>query len=101
MNNVALTGRLGQDPEITYFESGKAKSSFSIAVKGLKKDEAIWIKCEAWEKKAELIGEYFKKGSQIGINGRLAVDQWEEEGKKQTRTYVVVETIDFLDKKEN
>ncbi|KKQ08166.1 MAG: Single-stranded DNA-binding protein [Candidatus Pacebacteria bacterium GW2011_GWF1_36_5] len=99
MNTTCLTGRLGNNPELKYFDSGKVKASFSIAVKGKKKDEAHWINIEAWDKTAELIGEHFKKGSQIGIQGRLQVDNWEKDGEKRSKVYVVAEQIDFLDPK--
>ena len=101
MNNVSIIGRLGNDPEMKYFESGKAKTKINVAVKGIKKDEVIWVEVQAWDKLAELIGEYFKKGSQIGINGRLAIDEWEQEGQKKSKTYIIAENIDFLGKKEN
>lgn len=101
MNNVSLIGRLGQDPNMQYFESGKVKTSINIAVKGIKKDEITWVSVQAWEKTAELIGQYFKKGSLIGISGRLAVDKWEQDGQQRTKTFVIAESIDFLDKKED
>ena len=59
MNTTCLTGRLGNNPELKYFDSGKVKASFSIAVKGKKKDEAHWINIEAWDKTAELSKLYY------------------------------------------
>jgi single-strand DNA-binding protein len=101
MNIVCLIGRIGQDPELKYFESGKVNVKFTLAVKGKKKDDTVWLNIEAWDKTAELIGEYFKKGSQIGIQGRLQVDTWEKDGEKKSKTVIIAEQIDFLDKKES
>ena len=99
MNSVNLIGNLGKDPETKYFESGTVKVTFSIAVKGFKKEDTYWIDIEAWGKTAELIAERFTKGSRIGIMGRLTTSQYEKDGQKRTKTFVTVDSIDFLDKK--
>ena len=67
MNYVSLLGRLTRDPEVTYTQSGKAFTRFSIAVsRGTSnRDEVDFINCVAWEKRAETISQYFKKGSRM------------------------------------
>lgn len=100
MNSVNLIGRAGKDPEMRYFESGKAKTTFSIAVKK-DKDTANWFDIECWDKTAEFAGEYIKKGSQIGITGRLDVQSWEKEGTKRSKVIIIADKIDLLDKKES
>ena len=100
MNHVSLIGRLGSDPNLQYFESGAVKAEVNIAVKGYKKDEINWISVVFWKQLAELVGEYFRKGSQIGIIGRIVTDQWEQDGVKRSKTYVIADSVDFLDKKE-
>jgi hypothetical protein len=57
MNSVSLIGRLTADPEIRYLDSGKAVAKFSIAV-NRNREEADYFEVEAWEKTAEVIGQY-------------------------------------------
>lgn len=107
MNIVILTGRLTRDPEIKYTQSGKAFAKFSLAVQqSFKNDKgeygADFINCTAWDKKAETIGEYLRKGSMVGVQGRLSVRNYEDENKqKRTITEVVVESFEFLDSKKS
>lgn len=80
MQQVVLTGRLGKDPEIKYFESGKIKTSFSLAVSGYdskKKEKTTnWFNVDIWDKKAEFVGEHFKKGDSITISGELKKENY-------------------------
>lgn len=105
MNSVSLIGRLGQNPELKYTPSGTALAKFSLAVDGRKgqngEKETHWIDCVAWQKTAEVIAEHCQKGKQIGVNGRLNVNQWEDqEGQKHKRTEVVVDSFTFCGSKE-
>lgn len=62
---------------------------------------ADFINCTAWDKRAETIGEYFRKGSNILIQGRLSTRQYEDENKqKRIITEVLVESFEFIDKAE-
>lgn len=80
INSVVLVGRTGQDPEMKYFESGKVKTTFSIAVNRWdnkeKKEVPDWFRIELWDKNAEFAGEYVKKGRLVGVEGRLSIDKW-------------------------
>ena len=99
MNTVILIGRLGQDPEVRYTPSGKAVASFSLATKEYN-NETEWHRIEAWEKTAELCGEYLQKGREVAITGRLKTDSWEDqEGNKRYKTKVVAYQVEFLGKK--
>ena len=89
MNSVSLIGRLTADPEIRYFESGKSVSKFSIAVNRTK-DEADFFEVEAWEKTAEVVSQYCKKGSQVGISGLLIQERWQDKTTGTNRSKVVV-----------
>lgn len=101
INDVTLTGRLTRDPEIKVLTSGKSVAKFSIAVSSGKDKEgkdrpANFFDCDAWEKTAEIIGKYLKKGSQVAINGRLNQQRWETaEGGKRSKVVVSVNTILF------
>src|SRR3712207_8828023 len=84
MNVISLMGRLTRDPEIKFGQSGKAYCRFSIAVnRPFSKDEADFINWVSFGKTAELIGEYFRKGKQIALVGRLQMNQYED--RKSTR----------------
>ena len=104
MNNVNIIGRITKDPELKYTRSETAYTRFCVAVDGMKDNEgnttADFIDVIAWKKSAELITKYFKKGSRIGINGRLHTTTFENDnGEKRKFTEVVVNSIDFLEPK--
>lgn len=81
MNNITLLGRLTRDPELKYTQSGKAFTKFSIAVtREFNRDEADFINCIAWDKRAETICEYLRKGKRIALQGRLSVRSYEKDG---------------------
>ena len=102
MNNCSFIGRLGRDPEMRYTTNGKAVVSFSLAVnRDGKKDESDWINFVAWEKTAELIGQYCHKGDLIGVNGSLQHRSWEKDGQKHNVHEVKVGRIDFCGGKKN
>ena len=102
MNVIILTGRLTRDPELKFGQSGKAYSRFTLAVdRPMQKGEADFINCVAFGKTAELIGEYLKKGRKVGIVGRLQMSKYEVNGEKRTSYDVVVDTIEFLESRNN
>ena len=82
MNNVVLVGRAGQDPEMKYFDSGKVKTSFSVAVNRwdskVKDNVTDWFNVELWDKVAEVAGEYVKKGKLVAVDGRLISNKWQD-----------------------
>ena len=101
MNNVILMGRLTRDPELKYSQAGKAYCRFAIAVnRDFNKDEADFINCTAWEKTAESIAEFFKKGNRILIHGRLNVRSFEDESGETKWIYeVITDEFEFIEKK--
>ena len=101
MNYVSLLGRLTRDVEVTYTQSGKAYARFSIAVsRGTSnRDEVDFINCIAWEKRAETISQYFKKGSRILVQGRITTGSYEKNGETRYTTDVVVNNFDFIETK--
>ena len=109
LNKVMLMGNLTRDPEIKYTPKGTAIANFGIAINrtytpegGEKREEVTFIDLEAFGRTAEVIGEYFKKGRPIFIEGRLKLDQWDDKttGKKQSKLRVVVESFEFLASRE-
>ena len=106
MNNINLIGRLTKDPEVKLTQNGVKYCRFCIAVDGIKDKDgnttADFIDSIAWNKTAELVTKYFRKGSRIGINGRLHTTMFESDGgEKRKFCEVVVNAIDFLDPKKN
>ena len=98
MNLVILSGRMVRDPELKYTSGGKAYTNFTLAVQKTR-DEAEFIDCAAWEKTAENIAEYFRKGNRILIQGRLSVNSYEQNGEKKKFTRVLANTFEFIDSK--
>ena len=97
-NLVILLGRMTRDPELRYTSGGKAYTNFTLAVQKTR-DEAEFIDCVAWEKTAETIAEYFRKGNRILIQGRLSVSSYEQNGEKRKSTKVQVFSFEFVDNK--
>ena len=102
MNNITLIGRLTADPALKYTQSGKAFCKFSIAVqREFNRDEADFINCIAWDKRAEAICEYLRKGRRIATQGRLSVNSYEKDGETKWKTEVIVDKFEFVDSSNN
>ena len=100
MNKVILTGRMTNDPTLVITKDELAISNFTIAVNN-GKDNANFIRCTAFGKRAEVIAEYFKKGSGISVCGHLQNSQYEKEGVTVYSLDVIIEDFTFVDKKES
>jgi single-strand DNA-binding protein len=107
LNKAMLIGRLGQDPELKYTQSGVAVVNFSVAT-GMKwkdqegnwQEKTEWHNITAWRGLAETCANYLKKGSRVYLEGRLETDSWEDENKKKHyRTKVLVDDMIMLDAK--
>jgi single-strand DNA-binding protein len=107
LNKVMLIGRLGQDPEIRYTQSGIAVTTFSVATnfrwkdqEGNWQDRTEWHNLKAWRGLAETCSTYLKKGSRVYIEGRLETSSWEDENKKKHyKTEIVIDDMIMLDSK--
>ncbi|BBM37252.1 single-stranded DNA-binding protein [Pseudoleptotrichia goodfellowii] len=98
MNQVLLIGRLTKDPELKYSQSGKAFCRFSIAVtKEFNRNETDFFDCVAWNKTAEIIAEYMRKGKKIAIQGRLETGSYEKEGRNIKTYSIIVDKFEFVD----
>lgn len=99
---VTIMGNLGDAPEVRYTQSGKAVCNFSVAVnEGTReKPNTTWFRVVAWEKTAELCGEYLNKGSQCLVNGRMQVRKYEDkEGVERQAWELVANTVRFVGSK--
>ena len=103
INTVTLSGNVGQDPQIRYFESGTSLAEFTLAVQGFAKGEkkTLWFVCKAFGKPGEFIGEYVKKGNSLTISGSLDIEEWETHaGEKRSKTVVMVNQVQLPPKAE-
>lgn len=100
LNVVALQGRLARDPELRQTTAGKSVTNFTIACdRG--KDQTDWFDVVAWEKSAEFICKYFRKGSMILVEGRLQSRKYQDKnGNNRTAIEVVAGSVNFCGKKE-
>lgn len=102
VNKVFLMGRLTSDVEIKTTAGGKNIAEFTLAVdKGGKDDGAFFFDVTAWEKLADLVSQYTKKGSKVLVEGILKQDTWEdkETGKKRSKVVITATDVTFLDPK--
>lgn len=95
MNQVNLLGRLAKD--VDYRTGNTNIARFTLAVnRKFKRDEVDFINCIAFGKTADIINQYFSKGSQIAISGNIRTGSYEaQDGTKRYTTDVVVESFDF------
>ena len=108
MNNLFLLGRLTKDPETRYTQSTNSQvTCFTLAVnrrfvKQGEERQADFINCVAWNKTAEFVSKYFRKGQQVGVIGRIQTRNYDDDkGIKHYVTEVIVEETYFAgDKKE-
>ncbi|HET9183534.1 MAG TPA: single-stranded DNA-binding protein [Candidatus Angelobacter sp.] len=105
VNKVILLGNLGKDPEIKYTPSGTPVARFSLATNERYKDKSgewqertEWHNIVAWQRLAEIVGEYVKKGSKLYIEGRLQTSSWEDKqsGEKKYKTEIVANDLVLL-----
>lgn len=104
MNNITLIGRLTKDPELKETENGSKFASFTLAVgRGKAKDgqqRADFLPVMAWGSAAEVVVKYNKKGSLLGVNGRLCMSyRQDENGIYNYKYWVRAESIELLDSK--
>ena len=104
MNSIDIMGRFTADPELKTTPSGKAVTTFCVAVpKNYNRDEKPnYIDCVAWEKRAETICKNFRKGKMIAISGELETRTYEDkQGKTRKVSEVRVEKFFFCGDKDN
>nr|DAR90389.1 MAG TPA: Single strand binding protein [Caudoviricetes sp.] len=105
INNVCLVGRLTRPVDLRYTSNGTAFGSFSLAIDRTYKNQAgeketDFINCVIWRKSAVNLSNFTKKGSLLGVEGRLQTRNYENhEGKKVYITEVLVENFSLLESK--
>ena len=109
INKVILIGNLGRDPEVRYTPSGLAVATLTIATSEAWKDKQSgeqverteWHRVVMYQRLAEIVGEYLRKGSKIYIEGRLQTRKWQDKTTGQDRytTEIVANEMQMLDSK--
>ena len=105
MNTVSQVGRLTRDVEVKYTHKGRPVARFTLAVNRRYKNEqgtydTDFLNCVIWDKAATNLAKFTKKGSLIGVTGRLESSSYEEDGHKVYVTEIIAESFDLLEKKD-
>ena len=102
-NKVILLGNVTRDPELRYISNGTAVTDIGLAVNDRRKtatgewvEETTFVDVTLWGRTAEIAGEYVTKGSPLLIDGRLKLDTWEKDGKKNSKLRVVCDRMQLL-----
>lgn len=104
VNKVIILGNVGRDPEIRYTPTGAAVANVSIATSSRRKDKQTgetiedtqWHRVTFYERLAEVVGEYIKKGSSVYIEGRLKYGSFEKNGVTHYTTDIVATELQML-----
>lgn len=108
INKVILIGNLGADPEIRYMPTGGAVANITIATSeswtdkntGEKKEQTEWHRVVVYQRLAEIVGEYLRKGSKVYVEGRLRTRKWQDQqGVERYTTEIIAAEIQMLDRR--
>ncbi len=105
-NKVILLGNVTRDPELKYISSGTAVTEIGMAINDRRKgpngewiEDTTFVDVTLWGRTAEIASEYLNKGAPVLIEGRLKLDTWEKDGKKNSKLRVVGERMQLLGSK--
>lgn len=103
VNKVILVGNLGADPEVRYTQNGTAVANFRVATtetwkrEGVKEERTEWHRVVAFDRLAEICGEYLSKGSKVYIEGRLQTRKWDDrDGNTRYTTEIIAREMKML-----
>jgi single-strand DNA-binding protein len=109
INKVILIGNLGRDPEVRYTPSGLAVANVALATSESWKDKQSgetverteWHRVVFYQRLAEIVGEYLRKGSKVYVEGRLQTRKWQDKNTNQDRytTEIIADNMQMLDSK--
>lgn len=110
LNRVQLIGRVGKDPEVRYLQNGSAVANLSIATSetwkdkstGEKKESTEWHRCVFFDRTAEVVGEYAKKGTLVYVEGKLKTRKWtDKDGIEKYSTEVHCHEVKLLSSRQD
>ena len=102
INRVTLVGRLTRDAELRYTPGGLAVCSFGLAINRRRKqgdewtDEANFFDIVLFGRLGEAISRYLTKGKQIGVDGELRHNRWEQDGQKRSKVEIIANNVQLL-----
>ena len=104
VNRVTLIGNVGRDAELRYTTNGTAVCTISLATSrnwkdkqsGEKREETEWHRVTFYDRLAEIIGEYARKGKSLYVEGRLKTSKYEKNGQDHYTTEIIAESMQFL-----
>ena len=106
LNEVTVIGRITRDVEMKALPNGTNVANFSVATNrnwkdkdGQKQEEVEFHNVVAFAKRAETVAQYFHKGDEIFVRGRLRTRSWDSDGKKMYRTEIMLEQFEFGQKR--
>ena len=100
-NKVVITGRITKDLELKETQKGTKVCEFTLATnRPMDREKADFINVIVWDKQAENLCKYQKKGNLIAVFGEIRTDSYEVEGKKRYKTYVLCNQLEYLSKYE-
>lgn len=94
MNSFVGIGNLTKEPEIRYTNNNLKVATITIAIN--RKEEADFIDCVAFDKKADIIEQYLHKGNKVAVEGRVQTNMYEKDGKKYKSINILINNIEFL-----
>jgi len=105
VNKVILVGNVGQDPETRYMPNGGAVTNLSLATSeswkdkntGEQQERTEWHRVVFYQRLAEIVAEYVKKGSKLYVEGSLRTNSWEKDGVKRYTTEIIASEMQMLD----
>lgn len=98
-----FSGKIGGDPELHYFPSGKYIAKFSVAVKPpYSSEEPLWLACQCWNNTADIAANYLEKGKIVGIQAEMKIENWQDKvtGEDRQKPVFMVKRLELLSKKE-
>lgn len=102
-NKVILLGNLTRDPQLSYLPSQTPVVEIGLAANrkwkdkdGQTKEDVCFVDCRMFGRRAEVLNQYLKKGDPLLVEGRLELDQWEQNGQKRSKHRVFIENFQFM-----
>jgi len=110
MNQINITGRLTEEPKVTYSAGSEpvahAVFNFAVPDMSMKKDsqgnyQTDFFRCSIWGKLAEIVEKHCNKGTKLLISGRLKNNNYEKDGQKIYSNEIVIDSLEFLETKKS
>ena len=100
-NQCQFIGRLGRDPEQTVI-NGSANTKFSLAVDQGKDQKPLWLNITTWDRLAEVVKQYARKGMQVFVQGKLVLRSYQDKNQAERVTLdIIATTVQLLEKRQS